>query len=389
MMRDSLEKLRKRIHEIYSKIVDAAEKSEFSSPKFVQNNNRELKKIRKIMNSTSSQNTFRSGLQSNVTETTFITDPHKQNGRTVYPRNSSNWCKMEPTTNSINKHIQLVNQGNLKERTKLRFFVSKRPVKRNFDKDDIAKPPKPLQFQSHLCPSSLSKNIELNNIHQERLQEIGTRLTTSSRVQERIYSAKACASLGSVDPQNMIYILCRAFNREPINCVRYEICKSLVLLGKWNRGIEAEMVTHLQNGSKHVQTEIMKIIVKCKIDETSEENICKSNHNLIKSLHDLLQKSDLQADEEIICYSAVCLSKIGCKGNLRRLVKFTLTNILQTTSDWKHHSISLEAIICQLNCFDKSILHSCLRQLFHAINWHDRLLAIQLIGLFTNQQVNF
>lgn len=54
------------------------------------------------------------------------------------------------------------------------------------------------------------------------------------------------------------------------------------LPGKWNRGIEAEMVTHLQNGSKHVQTEIMKIIVKCKIDETSEENICKSNHNLIK-----------------------------------------------------------------------------------------------------------
>ena len=49
----------------------------------------------------------------------------------------------------------------------------------------------------------------------------------------------------------------------------------------------------------------------------------------LQSLHDLLQKSDLQADEEIICYSAVCLSKIGCKGNLRRLVKFTLTNILQ------------------------------------------------------------
>ncbi|XP_076811076.1 uncharacterized protein LOC143453796 [Clavelina lepadiformis] len=425
ILRDDLERIRKRIHRIHEKIYAASnlslneEASSISSGNVAQQETlkyeilqmpgtaestrkRSTKDARSITaRSLAKMSSSATPATSSVSVTSDLPPPNaltaldnvmpltKTNMAKSFPHRSDHWCNAEPTEDGPDKQPTIVDQRGLLSRTRLRLFIPKRNKPRTDVVRDLITPssvasnrsfrkiPNTVRFIENL---KSSKGSALSDLQRERLNELIKTLSSSPRIDDRIYAARSLSSLGVTALDETIPALIESLSKERSSNVRFEISKALVKLGEWHPSALNELNHFLLTGRREVTLDVLEHLACSEAAKTEHLQINEVAE--LRALLEILRSFAASDEDEISFQAAVCLGEICgiSNDNSAKMAATKLMEVLKGSINWERHSQALEVLVRQLHHVDENILNAIFSQLQHATKWQDRLAAALLIA---------
>nr|XP_018673024.1 uncharacterized protein LOC100177248 [Ciona intestinalis] len=427
ILRDDLERIRKRVHRIQEKIYVAANLStnfETCSPEsaVAKPQSREglqstpqtpgtansqlegqrvysrsltagsLARISSSATPVSSTETFESSsIQPIQIETRNIMPLTRMNMSKTYPHVCDRWSGARPNENSIASQPTIVDQRDLQNKTKMKLFVAKRRKQHNQVVRDLITPSSVSSNRSFRKVGNTVRFVEklkssegsaLSQIQKDRLNQLLTTVSSSSRHEERVYAARSLSTLGVTASEEITPTLVEVLSNETNTQVRFEVAKALINLGDWHTSAINELTFHLQSGGQEVSLDVLEHIA-CSCNTSPLQlsvNEIPELRELVEVLHILAGTPD--PEDEISFQAAVCLAEIcGLYDDTSASISLSkLLSVIKHTTKWNWHAQALEALVRQLNCCHEPTLKAMVTQLNHATKWQDRLSAALLIA---------
>ncbi|KAK3736717.1 hypothetical protein RRG08_059247 [Elysia crispata] len=317
-----------------------------------------------------------------------------------FPQWASSYSHPDP--DSRQPAERLVHQGNLLEETKLVLYRDKvgastptpakleRKFRKMIEKDGVASNKSSgkkartgfkaaaimAKFQNALSSwndiKPQSRGNEYAGLRWERVKSIVHMNLKSERVGERIDAAKQLGALRSGDTM-VFFALKDRLHNDPVDRVKYEAAKSLILVGCWEDEVVIHILKYLVLGNTEVRADLIQTLIHAKNVQYVDKTI-PSVVELVKVLSHLCRNPD---PEDLVAFnSAVCLGRLCVKDESAQA---RLIRAMEESKDTHLRAKAMEILVKQLHCTNDNVMNHVLKLMQDSPVWKYRALACRLL----------
>ncbi|XP_059146046.1 uncharacterized protein LOC131933275 [Physella acuta] len=321
-----------------------------------------------------------------------------------YPRFADSFCKPDPDLRHPAQRI--VDQRNLQEETKLNLYKEKKKpptpgaahlerkfqmmietegtsstkssgkkLRSGFKAAAVLGRLKAANTNSWNLIKPDSRGNEYSGLRWERVKTIVHVQLESDREEERIDAARQLGLLKSGDTM-VAFALKEKLEKDPVQRVRYEAAKSLILLGCWDEPLLEFVLKYLVLGNSEVRGDLIQTISSGKNVQYISNSLPAFNE-LAKVLSHLCQNPD--PDDPIAFHAAVCLGHLCVKDD------HALARLMSTVKESRDTHIkakALEILVKQMHVTNDVIIQHMEALLKESPVWGHRALACNLFISF-------
>lgn len=217
-----------------------------------------------------------------------------------------------------------------------------------------------------------SRGNEYAGLRWERVKSIVHMNLKSERVEERIDAARQLGALRSGDTM-VFYALKDRLQHDPVDRVKYEAAKSLILVGCWEDEVVIHILKYLVCGNTEVRADLIQTLIHAKNVQYVDKSI-PSVKELVKVLSHLCRNPD---PEDLVAFnSAVCLGKLCVKDESAQA---RLVRAMEESKDTHLRAKAMEILVKQLHCTNDNVMGHVLQLMQDSPVWKYRALACRLL----------